>query len=85
MSDSPSGALAERPGGVVLKVEANLGRNLNILDRGPINDAAMAKSIARGASKHGFDSITTKSGKPKGGVNIVILDPKNARAIGVNR
>ena len=45
---------------------------------------AMAKAIARGARKHGFDSIITNSVPPGGGVNTMISDPRNARAIGVS-
>jgi len=83
LSDSPAAALAERPGGVVLNVEAGLGRNLNILNQGPITDAVMGKAIGRGARKHGFDSITTQSVQPNGGVNTIIFNPSNARATGV--
>lgn len=74
----------ERGGGVVLQIDATVGRSLNILNRGPIYDAAIAKAIARGARKHGFDSIITRSVQPGGGVNTVIFDPRNVRAVGVS-
>jgi hypothetical protein len=81
--DSTAAALAERPGGVVLSVDANLGWNLNIVNRGPIFDAQMGKAISRGAQKHGFDSITTMSVQPNGGINTIVFDPANVRATGV--
>jgi len=83
LSDTPAAALSERPGGVVLSVDAKLGRNLNIVNRGPIFDSQIAKALSRGARKHGFDSITTVSVQPNGGINTIILDPANVRAIGV--
>ena len=83
LADSPAAALAERPGGVVLKAEADLGNNLNIVDRGPIGDSQMAQSIGRASRKHGFDSITTQSVQPGGGTNTVVFDPSRVKAAGV--
>ncbi|MEG2051957.1 MAG: hypothetical protein RR012_06610 [Oscillospiraceae bacterium] len=57
LAESPATALAERPGGAIIEVDAMLGKNLNVTSRG-IVDYDMAHSIARGARKHGFDSIT---------------------------
>jgi hypothetical protein len=48
LANSPATALAERPGGAVLRVRAILGRNLDVTNRGII-DSDMAKSIARSA------------------------------------
>ena len=83
LADSPVAALAERPGGVVLGVDAALGRNLDIRYLGPVYDIQVSRAIARGARKHGFDSITTMSVRTGGGVNTVLFDPARARAIGV--
>jgi hypothetical protein len=83
LSDFPETALAERPGGAVLDVQADFGRNLNVMDRGPIQDLAVARSIARGARKHGYDSITTLSVRRRGGVNLIVFDPKRVAATGV--
>ncbi|WGO98949.1 hypothetical protein QFX18_02595 [Saccharophagus degradans] len=69
ISETPAAALVERPNSVVLNVDANLGKNLDITTRGPIYDADLAKSIARGARKHGYDSVTTISVQKSGGVN----------------
>jgi hypothetical protein len=82
LSHSPSAALAERPGGAVVLVNANLGNNLDITSRGPIRDKALAKSIARGARKHGFNSLTTESVQPGGGINTVVFNPADAVLIG---
>ena len=56
--------------------------NLDITSRGPIHDKAMAKAIARGARKHGFDSLTTQSVQPGGGTNTVVFEPSRARILG---
>jgi hypothetical protein len=85
LSETPGAALVERPNSVVLNVEANFGRNLDITARGPIYDADLAKSIARGAQKHGYDSITTISAQKGGGANTIVFDPNRVRAIGVNQ
>jgi hypothetical protein len=69
----------ERPGGMLLSVDINFGKNLDILNRGPITDPTMAMVIARGARKHGFDSITTQSVREGGGINSVIFNPSNVR------
>jgi hypothetical protein len=45
----------------------------------------LAKSIARGAQKHGYDSITTISAQKGGGANTIVFDPNRVRAIGVNQ
>ena len=79
LSDTVKGAKIERPGGTVVKIETNLGKNLDITDRGAIVDNKLAKDIARGAKKHGYDSITTKSVRPGGANNTVIFDPKNVK------
>ncbi len=74
-SDTQGTALAEgTPGGTVIEVEANLGRNLDISGRG-ILDKDMGQAIARGARKHGFDSITYQSAQLEGGINTVVFDP----------
>ncbi len=62
LADSPTTALAERPGGVIIEVEATLGKNLDITTKGII-DYETAHSIARGARKHGYNSITFRSAK----------------------
>ena len=82
LSDTPRAALAGRPGGVVLTVDAHLGNNLNIVSRGVI-DPKMGKAVGRGARKHGFDSITTISAQPNGGINTIIFDPANLQIIGI--
>lgn len=82
VSDTPNAALAERPGGTVIKVEANIGENLDITNRGFI-DPDMGKAIARGARKHGYDSITTVSAQPGRGINTIIFDPNKVRAVEV--
>ena len=61
-------------GGTVLRVNVDLGRNLNVPNRGII-DYEMGQAIARGARKHGFNSITFCSAQNPGGVNIVVFDP----------
>lgn len=83
LANTRKAALAERPNSAVLRVEADIGKNLNIIERGPIYDADLAKGIARGARKHGFDSITTKSVRDGGDINTVIFDPSRTRAIGI--
>ena len=82
-SETPAAALAERSNSVVLKVEADIGKNLDITFRGPIYDADIAKAIARGAGKHGYDSITTISVQKSGGINTIVFDPTRVRAIQV--
>ena len=84
LADSPTTALAERPGGTVLEVSANRGKNLDITSRGVIggDDYTMTHAIARGARKHGYDSITFMSAKNPGGVNTVIFDPANVKVEG---
>lgn len=81
LADSPATALAERPGGTILKVTGQSGNNLNITDRGVIGgeDYTMTHAIARGARKHGYDSITFSSAKNPGGVNTVIFDPSKVK------
>ena len=81
LADSPATALAERPGGTILKVSGNPGKNLDITSRGVIggDDYTMTHAIARGARKHGFDSITFMSAKNPDGVNTVIFNPANVR------
>jgi hypothetical protein len=81
LGDSVQDVLAERAGGVVLDVEARLGKTLDTVGRGVIAPD-VAKGIARGAKKHGYDSIRFKSDKGPG-INTVIFDPKNVRPIGV--
>ncbi|MDD5948367.1 MAG: hypothetical protein PUC39_01350 [Lachnospiraceae bacterium] len=81
LADSPATALAERPGGTILKVSGNTGRNLDITSRGVIggDDYTMTHAIARGARKHGYDSITFMSAKNPTGVNTVIFNPANVK------
>lgn len=81
LADSPATALAERPGGTILKVSGDIGKNLNITNRSIIggNDYTMTHAIARGARKHGFDSITFMSAKNLSGLNTVIFNPANVR------
>jgi len=80
VSNSPAAALAERSNSVVLKLEADIGKNLDITGRGPIYDGDMAKAIARGARKQGYNSVTTLSVQKNGGANTVIFDPARVRA-----
>jgi len=79
--------LAERPGGTILKVTANSGKNLNLTSRGVIggNDYSMTHAIARGARKHGYDSITFMSAKNQNGINTVIFNPVNINIVEVMR
>ena len=79
LADSPATALAERPGGTILKVNANIGKNLDLRNRGVIggDDYTMTHAIARGARKHGYDSITFISSKNPLGINTVIFNPNN--------
>lgn len=81
LADSPATALAERPGGTILKVSGDIGKNLNITNRSIIggNDYTMTHAIARGARKHGFDSITFVSAKNLSGLNTVIFNPANVK------
>ena len=81
LADSPATALAERPGGTILKVSGDIEKNLNITNRGIIgeNDYTMTHAIARGARKHGFDSITFMSAKNPSGLNTVIFNPANVK------
>ncbi len=67
----------------MIGVRVDLGKNLNIVDRGPIKDPVLAKAIGRGARKHGYDSITTPSVQEGGSINTVVLDPKRAQPLGV--
>mgnify|MGYP003495727110 CR=1 FL=1 len=83
LGDSPAIVLAERPGGIILKVQADLGKNLNVVNRGVIGeeDYELTHAIARGARKHGYNSITflSKAARDQGftGINTVIFEPKN--------
>ena len=79
LADSPTTALAERPGGTILKVNAETGKNLDLRNRGIIggDDYTMTHAIARGARKHGYDSITFVSSKNPSGINTVIFNPNN--------
>ncbi len=81
LADSSATALAERPGGTILKVSGNRGKNLDITSRGVIggDDYTMTHAIARGARKHGYDSITFMSAKNSRGVNTVIFNPANVK------
>ena len=89
LGDSPATVLAERSGGTVLRVQADLGKNLNIVNRGVIggSDYTMTQAIARGARKHGYDSISflSKAAQEQGftGINTMIFDPKRAVIKGV--
>jgi len=78
LADSPATALAERPGGTILKINADTGKNLNLTNRGII-DYDMGQAIARGARKHGYNSITflSNAAKEQGfkGANTMIFDP----------
>lgn len=67
-------ALAECPGGQLLSVQVDLGKNLDVTHLG-IFDYDVGQGIARGAREHGFDSITYLSAKVPGGINTVILNP----------
>lgn len=79
LADSPATALAERPGGAILEINADIGKNLDVTNRG-ILDYDMGQAVARGAQKHGFDSITFNSAQIAGGKNIVIFDPTRVTA-----
>jgi hypothetical protein len=82
LSTSAAGAHAERPGGVTLRVRADVRRPLDLRARGPITDLAMAKAIARGARKHGYDAIVFRSIRPGGGgTNIVVFDSSRIRVL----
>lgn len=86
MADSPEGALAERPGSnAMLTVEADVGKTLDLTARGPIRDSDAAKAIARGARKHGFDSLTVQSVQPGGGTNTVVFEPQRVKITGVDQ
>jgi len=74
LADTPVTALAERPGGQLLSVHVDLGKNLNVTHLGVV-DYDVGQGIARGAREHGFDSITYLSAKVPGGINTVILNP----------
>ena len=80
LADSPATALAERPGGIILEVDADLGKTLDVTNRG-ILDYDMGHAIARGARKHGYDSIIFNSAQRSGGINTVILDPNNIKGV----
>jgi hypothetical protein len=80
LADSPATALAERPGGIILEVDANLGKSLDVTNRG-ILDYDMGHAIERGARKHGYDSIIFNSAQRSGGINTVILDPNNIKKV----
>ncbi|MEF2969293.1 RHS repeat-associated core domain-containing protein [Paenibacillus sp. M1] len=86
LADSPETALAERPGGTILKIIADTGKNLDVTNRGII-DYDMGQAIARAARKHGYDSITflSNAAKEQGfkGVNTVIFDPKKVSILEV--
>ena len=58
-----------------------VGRNLDITSRGVIggDDYTMTHAIARGARKHGYDSITFMSAKNSTGVNTDISNPANVK------
>lgn len=53
--------------------------SLDVTSRGIIGGDvySMAHAIARGARKHGYDSITFMSSKNKTGINTVIFNPNN--------
>jgi len=74
LSDSPITAIAERPGRTLLRVRADLGNNMNVTNMG-IVDYRMGQAIARGARRHGFNSITFNSAQNAVGTNTVIFDP----------
>ena len=78
LADSPETALAERPGGTILKINADISKNLDVTSRGII-DYDMGQAIARGARKHGYDSIAflSNAAKEQGfkGVNTMIFEP----------
>ncbi len=78
LADSPETALAERPGGTILKINADIGKNLDVTNRGII-DYDMGQAIARGSRKQGYNSITflSNAAKDQGfiGVNTMIFDP----------
>ena len=66
-------------GGTILKVNAETGKNIDLRNRGIIggDDYTMTHAIARGARKHGYDSITFVSSKNPSGINTVIFNPNN--------
>jgi RHS repeat-associated protein len=82
LSDTPETALAERPGGTIIEAQADIGKNLDITDRG-ILDYDTGHNIARGARKHGYDSITYQSARLEGGINTVVFDPSRVVLIRV--
>lgn len=82
LADSPATALAERPGGTVLQVQADLGKTLNVTDRG-IVDYDMGQAIGRGARKHGYDSITFNSAQNAGGINTLVFNPSRVDIGGI--
>ena len=73
LADTPVTALAERPGGRLLAVDVDLGKNLDVTHLGFV-DPVMGQGIARGAREHGFDSITFLSARLPGSINTVIFD-----------
>ena len=76
LADTPVTALAERPGGQLLSVQVDIGKNLDITHLGVV-DYDIGQGIARGAREHGFDSITYLSAKLSDGINTVILNPSS--------
>lgn len=80
---STIGTTTSKPAAVATQtafdVEDNTSRDT--VGRGPIAPD-VAKGIARGTKKHGYDSIRFKSDKGPG-INTVIFDPNNVRPIGV--
>ena len=64
----------------VLKTKVDVGKNLDVTNRGII-DENMAKSVRRGARKHGYDSIDFKSAQPGGTTNTVVFDPKRIKSV----
>ena len=87
LADSAATALAERPGGTILKISADIGNNLDLTSRGVIggSDYSLPHSIARSARKHGYDSITYASAKNPSGVCTVIFDPKKVKVTEIVR
>lgn len=75
ISHTPATSLSERPGGMVLLVSVNLGKNLNIGAMGPIYNMDEAQRIANEARRNGYNSITTHSVVNGAGFNDVVFDP----------
>lgn len=82
LADSPVTALAERPRGTVLYVQADLGKTLNVTNRGNV-DYDMGQAIARGARKQGYNLVLFNSAQSVGGINTLVFNPSKVIVGGI--